>query len=189
MTIEGKRLLILGGTSSSLDLVGLAKSMGVYTIVTDEKEKDVRVAKQLSDDHAMVSTADIDGLVELVKEKMIDGVFCGPSEFNIRNMIKLCEVSDLTCYTTMDQWNRCANKDEFAESCQKYCIDVPQKFYIHENMTDEELEAIDYPIIIKPVDSCSSIGISVCREKGEVSDAYQKAMDASICKRIIAENI
>ncbi len=187
MDIKGKKLLVLGGTSASLNLVKLAKSMGVYTIVTDEKEKDERVAKQISDDYAMVSTIDIDGLVRLVKEKGIDGVFCGPSEFNIRNMIRLCEVANLPCYTTMEQWNHCANKDEFTECCRKYGVDVPEEYDIHEDMSDEELDGIDYPIIIKPVDGCSSIGISVCRSREEVLPAYLKALDASTCKRIIAE--
>ena len=74
MDIKGKKLLILGGTSASLNLVNLAKSMGVYTIVTDERAKDERVAKQISDDYAMVSTTDIEGLVALVKEKEIDDI-------------------------------------------------------------------------------------------------------------------
>lgn len=187
MCITGKKLLILGGTSASLNLVELAKSMGAYTVVVDEADVSKRVSKQEADAHFEVSTTDIDDLKKLVAEEHIDGVFCGPSEFNIRNMIRLCEVSGLPCYTTMDQWNRCANKDEFTECCRKYGVDVPEEFDIHEGMTDAELDSIDYSIIIKPVDGCSSIGISVCRCKEEVMTAFQKAMDASTCKRIIAE--
>ena len=187
MCITGKKLLILGGTSASLNLVKLAKSMGVYTVVVDEADVSKRVAKQEADAHFEVSTTDIEGLKKLVEAEHIDGVFCGPSEFNIRNMIRLCEASGLPCYTTMAQWNRCANKDEFTECCRRYGVDVPEEYDIHDGMTDAELNAIDYPIIIKPVDGCSSIGISVCRSKEEVMAAYQKAMDASTCKRIIAE--
>ena len=55
------------------------------------------------------------------------------------------------------------------------------------DMSEAEWDRIDYPIIIKPVDGSSSVGISVCRERSEVMPAYQKAMDASVCKRIIAE--
>ncbi len=187
MCITGKKLLILGGTSASLNLVKLAKSMGVYTVVVDEADVSKRVAKQEADANFEVSTTDINGLKKLVSEEHIDGVFCGPSEFNIRNMIRLCEASGLPCYTTMEQWNRCANKDEFTECCRKYGVDVPEEYDIHEGMTDTELDAIEYPIIVKPVDGCSSIGISVCRCKAEVMTAFQKAMDASTCKRIIAE--
>ncbi len=187
MHTEGKKLLILGGTYASLNLVRLAKSMGVYTVVVDDADVSVRAAKQEADAHFKISTTDIDGLMKLVMDEHIDGVFCGPSEFNIRNMIRLCEASGLPCYTTMDMWNRCANKDEFTECCRKYGVDVPEEYNVHEGMTDGELDAIDYPIIIKPVDGCSSIGISVCRFKEEVLPAYRKAIDASACKRVIAE--
>ncbi|MBS5571449.1 MAG: ATP-grasp domain-containing protein [Clostridiales bacterium] len=187
MNVVGKKLLVLGGTVASLNIVNLAKAMGIYTIVTDEKEVSERVAKRSADEYAMISTTDMDRLSKLIKERGIDGVFCGPSEFNIRNMIKLCELNGLPCYTTMEQWNHCANKDEFTACCRKFGVDVPEEYELSAIMTENQLETIDYPIIVKPVDGCSSIGISVCRDKSEVRAAYQKAMDASTCKRIIAE--
>lgn len=183
--VAGKRLLILGGTSASLDLVKNAKEMGVYTIVTDNCED--RVAKKTADESAMVSTADIDGLIDLIKEKNIDGVFCGPSEFNIQNVIKVCEKAGLPCYATTAQWQECANKDVFKSYCRKFDVDCTPEYEITENTTDEELDAIDYPIILKPVDGCSSYGITVCEDKSKVREAFKKAMDASKCKRIIAE--
>ena len=183
--LKGKRLLVLGGTSASLDIVKNAKQMGVYVIVTDDNK--TGVAKEIADETAQVSTTDFDGLCALIKERKIDGAFCGPSEFNIRNLICLCEKAGLPCYTTMEIWDRCANKDEFKAYCRKFGVDCTPEYEITEASTDEELAAIDYPIILKPVDGCSSKGISVCKSAGEVREAYKKAMDASTCKRIIAE--
>ncbi len=51
MSVKGKKLLVLGGTSASLNLVKLAKAMGVYTIVVDEADVSKRVAKQEADTH------------------------------------------------------------------------------------------------------------------------------------------
>ena len=73
MELKGKRLLILGGTSASYDLVRTAKSMGIYTIVTDNNK--TGVSKDIADDTAMVSTADIEAIVSLAKEKNVDGIF------------------------------------------------------------------------------------------------------------------
>lgn len=185
MSVKGKKLLVLGGTTASFDLVKNAKEMGVYTIVTDDCED--RISKKIADESAMVSTTDIEGLVELIKEKNVDGVFCGPSEFNIRNLIRVCEKSGLPCYTDMKTWDLCANKDEFKQFCRNFNVDCTPEYEITECSTDEELDKIDYPIIIKPVDGCSSIGITICNDKSTVRDAYKKAMDASKCKRIIAE--
>lgn len=183
--VKGKRLLILGGTSASLDLVKNAKEMGIFTVVTDDNPDSI--SKKLSDDSALVSTTDMEGLQKLIEEKNIDGVFCGPSEFNIQNLIKLCEKTGLPCYATTAQWQECANKDVFKEYCRKFGVDCTPEYEITESTTDEELEKIDYPIILKPVDGCSSYGITVCQDKSSVREAYKKAMDASKCKRIIAE--
>ena len=64
--LKGKRLLVLGGTSASLDIVKNAKEMGVYTIVTDDQTSGV--AKAIADETAMVSTTDMEGLCRLVKK-------------------------------------------------------------------------------------------------------------------------
>ena len=185
MDVQGKRLLILGGTFASYDLVCNAKKMGIYTIVTDNN--DGGMAKDVADDTAMVSTADIDGLVALVKEKQVDGVFCGPSEFNLRNVIRLCEIAGLPCYTTMDVWDKCANKDVFKSYCRQYGVDCTPEYDINADTPMSELEKIPYPIIIKPVDGCSSAGISVCKNAADVPAALEKAYAASKSKKIIAE--
>lgn len=185
MDVKGKRLLILGGTSASYDLVRNAKAMGIYTIVTDPN--DTGVAKEIADETAKVSTADIEGLIELVKERNADGVFCGPSEFNLRNVISLCEKAGLPCYTTMDIWDRCANKDVFKQYCRKFGVDCTPEYDINTNTPMSDLEKIDYPIIIKPVDGCSSAGITVCQTAKDVPAALEKAYAASKSKKIIAE--
>lgn len=185
MNIQGKRLLVLGGTSATLDIVKNAKAMGLHTVVTDYLNGGQ--AKKIADETADVSTTDIEGLKKLIKERNIDGVFCGPSEFNIRNLIRLCEESGLNCYTTMPLWDQCANKDEFKQFCIDYGVDCPKKFNVDENSSDEELEALDYPVIVKPVDGNSSHGITVCTDKSTIREACRFAMENSTCKRIVVE--
>ncbi len=183
--LKGKKLLVLGGTNATKEVVNNAREMGIYTIVTDDQPDGV--SKRLADETAMVSTTDMEGLAKLMEEKQVDGVFCGPSEFNIGNLIKLCEKTGYPCYTDMKTWQLCAIKDEFKKNCRKYGVDCTPEYEITEDTTDEELEKIDYPIILKPVDGSSSAGISVCTKACQVRSAYKKAMDASNCKRIIAE--
>ena len=120
-TVKGKRLLILGGTAASYDLVTLAKEMGVVTIVADDRESGV--AKDIADEKVVISTTDIEGLANLVREKHIDGVFCSPSEFQIRNAMQVCRMAGLPFYATPDQWAQCSNK----ESLKTYCKNNGQK--------------------------------------------------------------
>ncbi len=185
MGVEGKRLLILGGTSATFDLVKNAKEMGVYTIVTDYLEEGV--TKAIADETALVSTTDIEGLEALVKERHVDGVFCGPSEFNLRNLIRLCEKTGLPCYTNMEVWDRCANKDEFKQYCMDNGVDCPKRFYVDDSSTDEELSKVEFPVIVKPVDGHSSNGISVATDVPSLRNSCKIAMDYSTCKRIVVE--
>lgn len=182
---KGKRLLVLGGTSASLDLVKNAKAMGIYTIVTDNNE--TGVSKEIADETARVSTADIDGLVKLAKERRVDGIFSGPSEFNLRNVIRASAEAGLPCYTTMDVWDKCANKDVFKSYCREYGVDCTPEYDVTKDTPASELEKIEYPIILKPVDGCSSAGITVCSSASEVPAALEKAYAASKSGKIIAE--
>lgn len=182
--LQGKRLLVLGGTSASLDLVKLAQSMGAYVIVTDEADVSKRVSKQIADEISMVSTDDIPGLIQLVKEKRVDGAFCGPSEFNLKNLIELCDMAGLPCYVTPKQWDKYSNKKTFKEYCIRNGVPTAQEYSIDELTQDGDVE---YPLIVKPVDGCSSKGISICNTKDEVVEAYEIALSVSKSKQVVIE--
>lgn len=186
MALEGKKLLVLGGTSASYDLVKIAKSMGIYVIVTDNSTQ-TSLTKNLADEIVSISTADICGLVDFVKKNNIDGAFCGPSEFNIGNLVKLCKEANLPCYCTPEQWALCSNKKTFKEYCIKNDVPTAQEYTI-KSFTDEISDKnVEYPVIVKPVDGCSSKGISICHNRKEVLKAYNLALAASACKHVIIE--
>ena len=69
-----KKLLILGGTRISCEIVRKAKKMGVYTVVTDYYDETKSPAKQIADESFLVSCTDVDAVVSLIKEQNIDGV-------------------------------------------------------------------------------------------------------------------
>lgn len=182
-----KKLLILGGTSASYDLVKLAQAMGVYVIVTDEADVSERVAKQIADETAMISTDDIEQLAAFVREKEIDGAFCGPSEFNIINLINLCEATGLPCYASSAQWDLCSNKETFKQYCIKHDVPTATEYAIECFRQENMDKAVSYPVIVKPVDGCSSKGISICHDREAVLKAYEFALNASKSKRVVIE--
>ncbi len=183
---EQKILLVLGGTSASLDVVRTAQEMGVYVIVTDNQENGV--AKDLADESATVSTTDMDGLLRLIKEKNIDGVFCGPSEFNIQNTMKICKLANLPFYATKEQWDICSNKESFKQLCRDNDVPTVLEYDVDLNSAHElSADDIKYPVIIKPVDGCSSKGISVCYSGDELKQAYDEALEFSESERVIVE--
>lgn len=180
-----KRLLILGGTVSSYDLVKLAKEMGIYTIVADDRENGA--AKDIADEKVLISTADIEALAQYVRNNRIDGVFCSPSEFNIRNAIRLCRRTGLPFYADQQQWDACNNKRTFKQHCLNNGLPyITDHFYAG---NDRSIVCSDcrFPVIVKPVDGSGSQGVSVCNSAAELNDAIDKALQYSRSESIIIE--
>lgn len=189
MSIAGKKLLVLGGTSSSIGLINEAHDLegGVHVVVADDNPVDVGAAKPLADEVVQVSTTDLERLLKLVRARGIDGVFSGPTEFNTVNAMHLCEAAGLPFYCTQQQWDICSDKMKFKEMCRAYGVPCVPEFHLTPALLEEDLAAIRYPVIVKPVDGCSSKGITVCRSREELLAAYPLALSYSASKRVIVE--
>lgn len=179
--IKGKKILILGASSSEIPLINRAQELGAYVIVTDRNiNYDLSPAKRLADSAWDISWSDINSLEKKCKETKIDGVIAGYSEFRCENLIRLTERLNLPCYLTERQLEITRDKILFKKECEKYNIPVIIEF----DYTDER---IDYPVIVKPVDRGGSIGISIANDKKELDSAYKYAMDLSVKKEVIIE--
>lgn len=182
---EGKTLLVLGGGYASYPIVKIAKNEGAYVIVADYFE--TGIAKEIADEALLISTTDMEALSKIVKEKQVDGVFCGPSEFNIVNVMTLCEMNSLPFYATREQWDICSDKALFKDMCRKHNVPCVPEYNITEEFAKEDLQNIKYPVVVKPVDSSSSRGISVANNDNELKNAYFYAKGFSKKGHVIVE--
>lgn len=183
--LVGKRLLVLGGGLASYDVVKTAKAAGIYTVVADYYENGA--AKEIADEAVVVSTVDMEGLLKVIKSKSIDGVFCGPSEFNLLNTLKLCKMAGLPFYATQEQWDKCSDKALFKAMCRQYNVPCVPEYHVTEEFIKEDLDKVVYPVMVKPVDSSSSRGIAVCHNQKELIAAYCEALKFSEKKQVIVE--
>lgn len=184
---KGKKILFLGSNVGTLDMIKYAKENGAYTIVADFLPPEKSFGKQVSDDNVLISTNDIERLKEYIEKKKIDGVFAGVSEFNLLNAMSLCEYFGFPFYCTKKQWDSIENKEYFRKLCKKFEVPCPCTYFTGNNFPTELFSAICYPVIVKPVDSCSSKGISICRNKESLITAIPEAKKHSNKKRIIIE--
>ncbi len=184
---DGKKLLILGTSVASVEIVKYAKEEGAYVIVTDYLPEEKSAAKQYADETAMISTLDAQALCEFAKKKQIDGVFCGVSEANLVSVNKIAKSMNLPCYFTEEQWELLENKDKFKTLCSEYNVPVAKKYDLSPELLEEQLEKIEYPVIVKPVDQSSAIGIHICYNKSELALGYKDAIQKSYCGKAIVE--
>ncbi len=184
-SVAGKRLLIMGGSMATYAIVQNAQEMGVYVIVADMSDKGP--AYQLADEGVKISTTDLPALAAYIRENRIDGVFCGPSEFNIQNTMKLCEMTGLPFYATKELWDRCGNKESLKNYCKTNGLPFIPEFHFDSIDQVKQCPADMFPVIVKPVDGCSSKGVCVCRNTEQLKDAVAAALEFSAAGKVIVE--
>lgn len=182
-TLNGKRLLILGAFEHSKHLIDAAKRNGVYTVITDNVPD--APAKKYADKSYDVSTLDVDALTIICQNEKIDGVVVGYVDVNLLPYYYLCKRMGYPHYCDDKQINLTMNKRNFKDLCVRNGITVTPDVDLE--LVETNSEKIDYPVIVKPADSYSSKGISVCYNSKMLKIAKEKALNVSNCKQIVVE--
>jgi len=185
--LNGKRLLILGGSRISCEIVEKAKSMGIYTIVTDWYPIENSPAKLLADKSYQLSIANIEAMVTLIKEERIDGVITGYTDSALPHYARICEAAGLHCYGTFEQFEALIDKSIYKKMCKEYGVPIVDDYEISGESLQIDDSHIVYPVVIKPADNSGGRGVSICRNKDELISAYNKANELSNSKKIIVE--
>lgn len=185
--LKGKKLLILGGTLISCEIVKHAKKLGVHTVVADYNDISKSPAKQIADEAFLVSATDIDAVVDLIKKEKIDGVLVGFNDMLLPYYAQICEKSGLPCYGNKEQFELFINKEKYKQLCRKYGVPTVKEYKINSNNLELEASLVEYPVLVKPVDSSGSRGISICYNKEELKLAYKKALMFSKDEKVLVE--
>lgn len=174
-----KKVLILGANPETVSLVLKAKEMGLYTIVTDYDPN--AYAKQFADQPENINAVDIDELVALAKRENVDGILVGVAEALLPAYCEVCARLNLPSYSTLDKFEIMVRKDLFKQKCRDFGVPIIREYDF--NYLDE----IQFPVIVKPVDSCSSKGIRICYNFEDLKDAKSYALEYSHSGRLIVE--
>lgn len=174
-----KKILILGANPETVSLIKKAKEMGIYTIVTDYDPN--AFAKKFADQPENVNAVDVEGLVELAKREKVDGVVVGVAEALLPTYCEVCRRLGMPAYSTPEVFEVMIRKDYFKTKCREYGVPTIREFDAN------NLDDVVYPAIVKPVDSCSSKGIRVCKNREELDAAITYALEFSRSKKYLIE--
>ena len=178
-----KKLLILGANSETIPLVETAKSMGVYTIVTDFNPN--APAKKYADKSFDVDGLDIQGLIDLCKSEQVDGVMVGVADRLIYPYFEVCNALGLPCYASIEQCEYFTNKHNFNELCLRYNISTIPNYNFE--FANNNLKSIIYPVFVKPTDANSGKGMSICHNEHDLKVAVEKAKSFSKSSTFLIE--
>lgn len=178
--LKGKRLLILGGMRFSCEIVKKAQAMGIYTLVADYNKIEDSPGKQIADEAVDLSVIDVDAVVKYVKGNRIDGVFVGFNDMLLPYYAEICEKTCLPCYGTEEQFETLIDKDKYKALCRQFGVPTIPEYDFHD-------ENIKYPVLVKPVDSSGSRGITICHDRAELEKAVEVGRKASKTGDVLVE--
>lgn len=174
-----KKVLILGANPETVSLIKKANQMGLYTIVTDYNPD--AYAKQFACKAYNINAADVEAIVEMAEAEHVDGVLVGVAEALLPAYCDVCARLNKPCYSTKEVFDIMVNKQAFKNQCRKYGVPTIEEY------SNEQIDSIRYPVIVKPTDSCSSKGITVCHNREELQGGIVFALQYSKEKKYLIE--
>lgn len=186
MNVAGKRIAILGGTRITCQLVEAARVLGMHTTVIDYNPPEQSPAKLIADEHALISVADVDAVVDYIKERGIDGVIMGYADAILGWYADICERAGLPCYGTREQFEVFVDKCRWKKLCREFGVPAPREYDGDALLRDPG--TAPYPLMVKPADSSGARGVYIVRGAEEFAGLYALAKSFSKSGSVLVED-
>lgn len=175
--------MILGAMQMHIPLIKYAKDRGYYVITVDYTTD--APGHKFSDEYSLLSTTDLVGVENLAKAKNVDIVMTFNSDPAAYTAAYVSERLGLNGNSAKSV-KIMSNKDLFRRFLIDNNFNCP-RFKVISSKDDLKNLEIKYPALVKPVDSSGSKGITKIYINKEVTQAYEKAISFSRCKKVIIE--
>lgn len=185
--LAGKRLLVMGGTRISCEIIKRAKKYGIFVGVADYNTIEQSPGKKIADAAYDVDACDVNKMSELVRREKYDGLLCGFADVLLPFYADICESVGLPAYGTREQFETFINKDRYKALCRQFDIPTIEGYEMKNGEEVPENLAILLPVLVKPADNSGSRGIKICNNWDEVSIAVENAKKHSKSGHVLVE--
>lgn len=182
-----KKLMLLGGLRYLLPVIEEAHKLGAYVITADYLPDNI--AHKYSDEYIDVSIIDKEAVLEVAKRLQIDGIMSFAVDPGVVTAAYVAEKMGLPFQCSYEAACILQDKSKFRQFLSENGFNCPKARGYHS--LDEALKDVDYfdwPVIVKPVDSAGSKGVSKVESPDKLVDAVNFALASSITKKFIIED-
>lgn len=180
-----KKVLLLGGSRYILPVIDAVHNLGYYAITCDYLPDNI--AHKYSDEYHNVSIVDKGKVYELAKQLKIDGVMSFACDPGVDTAAYVAEKLGLPG-NPYESVKILQNKAKFREFLRDNNFNVPfAKGYTDFNEAKGEAELFRWPVIIKPVDSAGSKGVTKIDSIAGLKTAAEHAISFSKTNSFIME--
>lgn len=181
-----KKLLLLGGLRYLVPVIEAAHKMGHYVITADYLPGNI--AHRYSDEFQNVSVIDKEAVLRVAERRQVDGIMSFAVDPGVETASYVAEKLGLSFQGSHESVRILQNKDLFRRFLADNSFNVPRSWSfgsVEEAMS--EAGAFCWPVIVKPVDSAGSKGVSKAEDMAGLKAALEYAAEETHCGRIIVE--
>lgn len=184
--LQQKKILLLGGSIYLLPVIEEIHKLGHLALTCDYLPDNI--AHKYGDGYYNVSITDKDAVLKLAEELKIDGIMSFATDPGVVTAAYVAEKLGLPIQVPLKSAEILQNKEKFRQFLSDNGFNTPRAYsYDNYNRLIETKDKFDYPMIVKPVDSAGSKGVSKVECDAELENAYKYATDCSISKKAIIE--
>ncbi len=180
-----KKILLLGGSPQQIVAIERAKELGYYTVLCDYLSDNP--GQHYADKFYLASTTDKALILDIATKESVDGVVAYASDPAAPTAAYVAQKLGLEG-NPYESVEILCNKDKFRSFLKSNGFACPEAYgYADKGSALSESGEWPYPVIIKPVDSSGSKGVTVLYNPSEAEGAIEFAFSFSRGGRIIVE--
>lgn len=182
-----KKILLLGGSRYLLPVIKAAHELGLYVITCDYLPDNI--AHKYSDEYVNVSIIDKEAVLSVALEKRIDGIMSFATDPGVVTAAYVAEKMGLPSCGSYESVSILQDKGRFRSFLSKNGFNVPNaRSYAKIDEALQDINFFNWPVIVKPVDSAGSKGVTRVDEKVNMKKAIEYALGFSHCGEFIIED-
>lgn len=171
-----KKLLLLGGSRYLLPVINTAHKLGCYVITCDYLPDNI--AHKHSDEYVNISIIDKAAVLVMAKEKKIDGVMSFACDPGVVTAAYIAEKMGLPFQCSYESACILQDKGFFRKFLMDNGFNCPHsKRYTDIREPFDDLDYFKWPVIVKPVDSAGSKGVTRVDSPDQLAEAIQTALE------------
>lgn len=185
--MKQKRLMLLGGLRYLLPVIEEAHKLGVYVITADYLPDNI--AHKYSDEYCNVSIIDKEAVLAQAKKLKIDGILSYAVDPGVVTAAYVAEQMGLPFQCSYKVASILQNKSRFRQFLMENGFNCPHaRGYTCAEDAYKDIDYFTWPVIVKPVDSAGSKGVTKVTERKYLQSAIEIALKNSISKEFIIED-
>lgn len=182
-----RKLMLLGGIRYLLPAIEAAHKHNVHVITVDYLPDNI--AHKYSDEYHNVSILDKDAVLSLAEELQIDGILSYAVDPGVVTAAYVAEKLSLPFTCSYKAACILQDKSLFRKFLSDNGFNAPHaKGYVNPDDAIQDVDYFNWPVIVKPVDSAGSKGVTKVDAPKDLSKAIAHALDESHNGHFIVED-